>query len=118
MEFHLIPISKLLISPHHKYIYTMLRLSQRHYYELAVVVFILLIPFVAMRFTEEVRWSLLDFLVAGGLLVVLCVGIELVLKYVAQPRQRLWAGLAVVAVFLLLWAELAVGIFGTPLAGS
>ena len=78
---------------------------------LIVVLLLLLIPFIAMQFTNQVNWDLLDFTVA---FVLLYVGI-LALMYVWKKNQNfkiklLWGGL-IVFVFLLLWAELAVGIF-------
>lgn len=85
---------------------------------LLVVVMILLIPLIAMRFTDQVNWTLQDFLVAGGLLLVFGLTIEVVLRKVGNInyRQGIIAGLIVLLV--LIWVEMAVGIFGTPLAGS
>ena len=96
----------------------MLQLAHRHAYELIAVFVILLIPFVAMQFTSEVRWSPADFIVAGGLLVGLCVGVELVFHFTKKPLHRMVLAGAVLLAFILIWVELAVGIFGTPLAGS
>ncbi len=79
---------------------------------------LLLIPFIAMQFTAEVNWSLFDFLVMGTLLLVTGLGIELVLRKVKTVKNRVFLLLAVLALFLLVWAELAVGVFGTPFAGS
>ena len=79
---------------------------------------LLLIPFIAGQFTDEVSWSGMDYLVMGTLLLVAGLGLAAVAQFVRKPAHRLMLGAAVVAVFLLLWAELAVGIFGTPLAGS
>ncbi|MGH1434299.1 MAG: hypothetical protein ACRBG0_07555 [Lewinella sp.] len=79
---------------------------------------LLLIPLVAMQFSAEVQWGLLDFMVAGFLLLTAGLTIELVLRKVTEPRQRVLLCLAILAVFLLVWAELAVGIFGTALSGS
>ena len=96
----------------------MLRFSRRHQYELISVFALLLLPFIAMQFSAQVNWSAGDFVVAGTLLIGLCAGIELVLHFVKKPLHRLVLGAVVLLSFLLVWAELAVGIFGTPLAGS
>lgn len=79
---------------------------------------ILLIPLTAMQFTSEVRWDLLDFVVMGTLLAG--VGASYVLL---ASRMRNAAQKAVLAVvlgigLLAVWMELAVGVFGTPFAGS
>jgi len=72
---------------------------------------LLLAPAVAMRFTQEVQWDGLDFLVFGGLLLIACGAFELSMRLMIRPRARGLAGFAIVAVFLLVWAELAVGLF-------
>ena len=82
------------------------------------VVLILLIPLIAMQFTNEVNWNLFDFVVMGSLLLGTGLMCELVIRKVQNKDYRIGI-LAVIAVALfLIWAELAVGIFGTPFAGS
>jgi len=82
------------------------------------VVIILLIPFIAMQFTNEVNWTLFDFIVAGVLLLSFGLSVELVLRKVKIRKYRIALVLAFLFALLLIWAELAVGIFGTPLGGS
>ncbi len=82
------------------------------------VAFILLIPLIAMQFTDEVDWSPFDFVVMGSLLLGTGLMCELVLRKVKKIEHRIAiCGVLLVALFLI-WAELAVGIFGTPFAGS
>ena len=85
---------------------------------LAVVAIILLIPFIAMQFTDEVSWTVFDFLVMGILLLGTGLLIELVLRKMTNVKYRTFLLVAIILTFLLVWAELAVGIFGTPFAGS
>lgn len=85
---------------------------------LAIVVVLLSIPLIAMQFTNEVKWSGFDFLVMTGLLLATGVGIELVLRTITKKTTRIAICLAIGFAFVLIWAELAVGIFGTPFAGS
>lgn len=82
------------------------------------VAFLLLIPLIAMQFTNEVNWNLIDFVVAGVLLLGTGLALELVIRNVKKANQRILIGLVILLVFFLLWAELAVGIFGTPISGS
>jgi hypothetical protein len=82
------------------------------------VALLLLIPFIAMQFTDEVRWSLFDFIVAGVLLLVTGLTCEFVMRKVKKIAYRIAICGALLAILLLLWIELAVGIFGTPFAGS
>jgi hypothetical protein len=77
---------------------------------------LLLIPLIAMQFTDEVAWDLMDFIVAGILLAGAALAHILAARLL--PNYRLVSGGVVAVVLALVWAELAVGIFGTPLAGS
>jgi hypothetical protein len=85
---------------------------------LATVVILLLIPLVAMQFTNEVDWNIFDFTIMGILLLGTGLLIELVLRKVKDGINRILISFVVLLVFFLIWAELAVGIFGTPFAGS
>jgi len=74
-------------------------------------VLLLLVPAVAMQFTNEVAWGPGDFLVGGILLFGAGAIATLGIRQVRTPGQR-FAVVAVVALGLaLVWAELAVGIF-------
>lgn len=79
---------------------------------------LLLIPLIAMEFTDQVDWSVFDFLIMGALLLSLGIGIELVLRRNKNFQKRLILIVLLILIFLLIWAELAVGIFGSPLAGN
>ena len=83
-----------------------------------VIVVLLLVPLIAMQFTEEVRWDASDFVVATVLLSAAGIALEWVRSRVVHRTRRVAIVIAIVVVLLLLWAELAVGIFGTPFAGS
>ena len=71
---------------------------------------ILLIPLIAMQFTQEVRWSITDFAVMGLLVFGMCCAFIISARLL--PRRH-WAVAAIICLvaFLLVWAELAVGIF-------
>lgn len=72
-----------------------------------------LLPWVAMHYTDEVRWDALDFAVFGGMLA----GAGLAWEIALRASQALWgrvASLAAIGVgFLEVWANLAVGIVGS-----
>ncbi len=71
-----------------------------------------------MQFTEEVSWTPFDFVIAGFLLLVTGLTCELVLRRVKGGRLRIVICLAILLLLFLIWIELAVGIFDTPLSGS
>ena len=85
---------------------------------LFTVVLLLLIPFTAMQFTDEVNWSLSDFVIAGVLLLGTGLLCELVVRKVKKLEYRIGLSALLLLGLLLIWLELAVGIFGTPFAGS
>lgn len=86
---------------------------------LLIVGVILLIPFIAMQLgVEGVDWDSGDFLIMGILLLGTALAIEFSLRKFKTTKKRVIAcGLILTGLFLI-WAELAVGIFGTPFAGS
>lgn len=92
--------------------------NTRLVYIMGVVAIVLLIPFIVMQFSNEVDWSLFDFVVMGVLLSATGLLIELVLRKVRQLKYRLLLCGVILAILFLVWAELAVGIFGTPFAGT
>jgi hypothetical protein len=70
---------------------------------------ILMIPFIAMQFSNEVNWDETDFIVVGVLLVVAVSAFELIMK--KAGKYKIAAGIAVILAALWLYAELAVGLF-------
>lgn len=78
---------------------------------------LLLIPLIGMQFSEEVQWSLFDFITMGVLLFCLGIGIHFIVKKPHFKKRFLFISLTI-ALFLVLWAEFAVGVFGSPLAGN
>lgn len=82
------------------------------------IVLVLLIPFIVMQFTNEVNWAKFDFFVAGFLLIATGLLCELLTRKAAKLWHRMAICLAIIAALLLLWAELAVGILGTPIGGT
>ncbi|MFG6686210.1 hypothetical protein ACGK9U_06485 [Mariniflexile sp. HNIBRBA6329] len=85
---------------------------------LTIPLLLLSVPLIAMQFSDEVNWSLFDFVVAGILLLGTTLIIELILRKVKTKRNRIILAIIVISLLLITWAELAVGVFGTPFAGS
>ncbi|MCP4884370.1 MAG: hypothetical protein GY908_11320 [Flavobacteriales bacterium] len=85
---------------------------------LLTVLALLLIPLVAMQFTNEVNWSLFDFIIAAVLLFGTGFVIDLVIGKTKNIKYRVAILILMVIAFILIWAELAVGVFGTPFSGS
>ncbi|MEN3278598.1 MAG: hypothetical protein V7631_4388 [Massilia sp.] len=79
---------------------------------------ILLVPLVAMQFTREVNWTLSDFVIAGVLLMGTSLLLDLAARKIRTRKSRLITIGAIALGFVFVWAELAVGLVGSPFAGS
>ena len=77
-----------------------------------------MIPLLAMQFTDDVNWSIYDFVVMGFLLLFFSLGIDVTMKKVKNENIKILYVVLTILIFLLIWAELAVGIFGSQFAGD
>ena len=73
---------------------------------LIAVPVLLLIPFFAMRFTNEVNWTALDFTTMGVMLLLTGLGIEVALRIVRQGWVRAAAVAAILLGFVMVWGAL------------
>lgn len=73
---------------------------------------ILLIPLVAMQFTDEVKWSVFDFVFMGTLLFCTGLAYVLVSRRFRDIAHHAAVGIAVMTALLLIWVNGAVGIIG------
>ena len=92
--------------------------NNRNKFILVSIVFLLLIPFIAMQLTDEVNWTPFDFVVAGVLLLGTGLIFDLVIRKIKNKKYKIIFSIILLVLFLLTWAELAVGVFGTPLSGN
>jgi hypothetical protein len=92
--------------------------QRRLFFILLSALSLLLLPLIAMQFTTEVNWTLSDFMVMGVLLLSAALVSELVLRSVSKFRHRMAFFATILVIFVLIWAEMAVGIFGTPFSGN
>lgn len=92
--------------------------NKRLTFVFGIVVFVLLVPLVAMQFTQEVNWSPMDFLLGFVLLTSIGLSIVYLPHFIKNKTGARFLILAVVLIVTLLWIEMAVGIFGSPLAGD
>ncbi|MDR2237195.1 MAG: hypothetical protein LBE92_13825 [Chryseobacterium sp.] len=79
---------------------------------------LLCIPLFGNIISDEVHWTASDFIVAGGLLFTTAFLINLVRSRVKNLGRKVLICVTILLILALVWAELAVGIFGSPLAGS
>ena len=85
----------------------------------SIVVLLLLLPLVAMQFTDQVNWDWHDFAIMGGALCSVGFAYELVARRMAERLKvedtayRVACGVGLVTAFLLFWVNGAVGIIGS-----
>lgn len=72
---------------------------------------LLLIPFIGSLLSEEFQWSIGDYIIAGLMLNTLGILLFISKIYVPNNYVRYCFVAITILLFLLLWAELAVGIF-------
>lgn len=72
---------------------------------------LLLLPAIAMQFSREVNWGPGDFVVVGGLFGLTGLAIEGAVRFAGSPLKRAVLVVGAVGLLLVIWAELAVGIF-------
>jgi len=89
-------------------------MSRKVFYPLLL----LIVPLIGISFTDEFDWSLSDFIVAGLVLLVFSLTANFIVLRISNRNRRVFFMTILLILFLLVWAELAVGIFGTPFAGS
>jgi len=76
-------------------------------------VLVLLIPLIAMQFSNEVNWDFLDFIIAGVLLSATGVGYIFISRLSDQIMYRIALGIALLSTLFLVWVNGAVGLVGS-----
>jgi len=76
------------------------------------------VALIAMQFTSEIQWETSDFVVMGIMVLVFGSLVEFARVYWRKKRYLGWLIMVIIAIFLFLWVEMAVGIVGSPIAGS
>lgn len=77
-----------------------------------VTLLLLLVPLVAMQFSDEVAWSAGDFMIAGALLFGTGAAYVVATVSASNIIYRAAMGLGLGAVLFMIWANLAVGLIG------
>ena len=78
---------------------------------------LLLVPLVAMQFTDDVDWTAFDFAFVTVLLLAVGVPLDLVMRRPGDWTYRAGAAVALGTAFLVVWVNGAVGIVGAEDSG-
>jgi hypothetical protein len=79
---------------------------------------LLLIPLFGNIFSNQVNWSLFDFIVMGFLLGLTGLSIHFINEKLRNKTFKIVTIIFALIIFLIIWVELAVGVFGSPITGS
>ena len=88
-------------------------LSQPVFWVALVTLLILCVPFVAMQFTDEVKWGIADFIIMGILIFGAGFSYVLITRSSSNIIHKAAVALAIGSTLLLIWANLAVGLIGS-----
>ena len=71
-----------------------------------------------MNFTDEIDWSISDFIISGLIILVFSICLNFIILKISNKNGRVVFITILLIIFVLVWVELAVGICGSPFAGS
>ena len=77
----------------------------------SIVAFLLLIPLVAMIFTNTVRWNVADFALAAVILTGAGLAVDFAVVRIKNIEYRVALIFVILLITVLVWLEIAVGIF-------
>ena len=92
--------------------------TQRSIAIYSVAAAVLTIPFIGMQVSKEMNWTFSDFMIGGVLLFGTAFLIDIILRKTTKISAKIFYIAFALLILFLIWAELAVGIFGSPFAGS
>ncbi|GAB3423711.1 hypothetical protein [Niabella aquatica] len=78
----------------------------------AVTLLLLMVPFIAMQLTSQVRWSVGDFMIMGSLLSGTGIAYKMLVRKAPNWIYRIGVMLALGTTFFMVWANMAVGLIG------
>ena len=87
------------------------RETNRLLFIIGLVALLLLIPFATMFFTDQVNWTLFDFIIAGILLLTFGLLIETAIRNIQKRKHKILICSFILFMLIITWVELAVGVF-------
>jgi hypothetical protein len=87
------------------------RETKRLIFIISLVALLLLILFATMFFTDQVNWTLFDFIIAGILLLTFGLLIETAIRNIQKRKHKILICSFILFMLIITWVELAVGVF-------
>lgn len=85
---------------------------------LLITLSLLIIPLIGTQLFSDWNWDLTDYIVMTVLIFSTGLGYKLTVAKVKKLNYKIIIALVFAFIFILIWGELAVGLFGTPFAGN
>ena len=86
--------------------------------KIVICISLLVFPLFFNIILDDFNWSIFDFAVMGFMLFFVGIALELVSSLVKGGKKKEILFGLIILLFLLLWAELGVGIFNSPISGD
>jgi len=86
--------------------------------KIVICISLLVFPLFFNIILDDFNWSIFDFAVMGFMLFFVGIALELVSSLVKGGKKKEILYGLIILLFLLLWAELGVGIFNSPISGD
>ena len=86
--------------------------------KIVICISLLVFPLFFNIILDDFNWSTFDFAVMGFMLFFVGIALELVSSLVKGGKKKEILYGLIILLFLLLWAELGVGIFNSPISGD
>ena len=86
--------------------------------KIVICISLLVFPLFFNIILDDFNWSTFDFAVMGFMLFFVGIALELVSSLVKGGKKKEILFGLIILLFLLLWAELGVGIFNSPISGD
>ncbi len=95
------------------------KLNRAQRFILTGILFILTVPYIEqLDGNATFDWGCFDFVLAFVILLTFGFGLEYLVRTIQSRRLKWLAILGIILFFVLLWGELAVGIFNSPISGD
>lgn len=84
----------------------------------AIPSLLMVVAFISNNFVEGFNWTGSDFLIAAILLFGTASFIYMIVSSKLSVRAKTIISIVIIHILMIIWVEMAVGLFGSPIAGS
>lgn len=84
----------------------------------AIPSLLMVAAFISNHFVEGFNWTGSDFLIAAILLFGTASFIYMIVSSKLSVRAKTIISIVIILLLMIIWVEMAVGLFGSPIAGS